>query len=139
MQENEPILTSEDRKTIRVALFGLIKYFLQREVSAKEAQPLVSFLLTIKDDVVLSELMDMLNHYFESKTAKDQIFLIFFEAKKADLFYCLLLEKHLSRKTKLAILRLLTTLLQTTRVAHRHKVQRMHLLVSCLLPPLAIF
>ena len=33
-------LNPEDSKTIRVALFGLIKFYLQREVSAKEALPL---------------------------------------------------------------------------------------------------
>ena len=36
-------LNPEDSKTIRVALFGLIKFYLQREVSAKEALPLGEF------------------------------------------------------------------------------------------------
>ena len=66
-------ISPDDCKTIRVALFGLIKYFLQREVSAKEALPLVSFILTCKNETVLNEVMEMLIHYLESKNAKDQI------------------------------------------------------------------
>ena len=46
-------LLPEDCKTIRVAIFGLIKYFLQREVSAKEAIPVVTFILAIKNEKVI--------------------------------------------------------------------------------------
>ena len=47
-------LLPEDCKTIRMALLGLIKYFLQREVSAKEAIPVVSFMLSLKNEKVLT-------------------------------------------------------------------------------------
>ena len=124
-------LASDDCKTIRVALFGLIKFFLQREVSSsKEALPLVSFMLTLKHEIVLMELMEMLTHYLESKTAKDQMFLVLYEAKRADLLYCVLLEKDFGCYVRLSILRLLTALLQTPKVAQRHKVHRMHLQVQ---------
>jgi hypothetical protein len=45
---NNEGLSPEDSKTIRVALFGLVKYFLQREVTTKEAIPVLAFMLTIK-------------------------------------------------------------------------------------------
>ena len=132
-QENDELpnsLTSDDCKTIRVALFGLIKYFLQREVSAKEALPLVAFMLSLKNQTVLIETIEMLTHYLDSKSAKDQMFLVLYEWKRADLLYCLLLERNFSLTTRLTILRLLTCLLQTPRVSLRHKVQRMHLQVG---------
>ena len=124
-------LSIEDSKTIRVAIFGLIKYFLQREVSAKEALPLINFMLTLKNNqTVFGEVSDMLIHYLESKNAKDQMFLVLYEAKKADLLYCLLTEKNGGIGTRIAVLRLLMTLLRTNRIANRHKMQRMHLQVS---------
>lgn len=120
-------LSAEDCKTIRVALFGLIKYFLQREVSAKDAIPVVSFMLTFKQEVILVEVAEMLIHYLESKTAKDQMFLVLYEAKRADLLYCLLLEKRFQLSTRLTILKLLSVMLQTPRVSARYKMNRMHL------------
>ena len=73
------------------------------------------------------EMIDMLTHYLESKTAKDQMFLVLFEAKRADLLYNLVIEKRFGLTTRLSILRLLSVLLQSPRVGVRHKVQRMHL------------
>ena len=69
----------------------------------------------------------MLTHYLESKTAKDQMFLVLYEPKRADLLYNLVVEKRFGLTTRLSILRLLCVLLQSPRVGARHKVQRMHL------------
>ena len=46
---------------------------------------------------------------------------------RADLLYCLLLDKNFGLDTRLAILRLLSVMLQTPRVSSRYKLQRMHL------------
>lgn len=73
------------------------------------------------------EMAEMLIHYLESKSAKDQMFLVLYEAKRGDLFHCLLLEKNSSLEVRLCIMRLLSVLLQTPRVALRHRMQRMHL------------
>ena len=73
------------------------------------------------------EMTDMLTHYLESKAAKDQMFLVLYEAKRADLLYNLVIEKRFGLTTRLSILRLLSVLLHATRVGVRHKVQRMHL------------
>ena len=69
----------------------------------------------------------MLLHYLESKLAKDQMFLVLYEAKRADLLYCLMLDKKFCLETRLTILRLLIVMLQTPRVASRYKIHRMHL------------
>ena len=61
---------------------GMIKYFLQREVTAKEAIPVITFMLTSNHETVLLEITDMLLHYLESKVAKDQMFLVLYEAKR---------------------------------------------------------
>ena len=64
----------------------------------------------------------MLTHYLESKAAKDQMFLVLYEAKRADLLYNLVIEKRFGLTTRLSILRLLSVLLHATRVGVRHKV-----------------
>ena len=72
-------------------------------------------------------MIEMLTHYLESKTAKDQMFLVLYEPKRADLLYNLVIEKRFGLNTRLSILRLLCVLLQSPRVGVRHKMQRMHL------------
>ena len=79
---------------------------------------------------VLMEMTEMLTHYLESKTAKDQMFLVLYEPKRADLLYNLVVEKRFGLTTRLSILKLLCVLLQSPRVGARHKVQRMHLQVG---------
>ena len=126
-------LSREDCKTIRSSIFGLVKYFLQREVSAKEVYPIVAYLQTERNESLIRELVEMLIHYLENRQAKDQMFLVMYESKRADLLYCLLLNHVLSDQgvsnspsLKKSILRLITTLLRTNRVSSRHKC-RMHL------------
>ena len=88
---------------------------------------MVTFMLTSNHETVLLEISDMLLHYLESKLAKDQMFLVLYEAKRADLLYCLMLDKKFCLETRLTILRLLIVMLQTPRVASRYKIHRMHL------------
>ena len=97
-------LSEEDGKTIRMSLFGLIKFFLQKDVTAKEVLPLNSFMVTIQDSALLTEVIDLVAHYLLSKMAKDQMFLVMHETRRADLLYCLLLDEDLCQpKTKLVL------------------------------------
>ena len=69
------------------------------------------------------EMIEMLTHYLESKTAKEQMFLVLYEPKRADLLYNLVIEKRFGLNTRLSILRLLCVLLQSPRVGVRHKTR----------------
>lgn len=111
---------------MRAALFGLVKFYLQRDVTSKEVVPIVTFLLAEKGQHLVRELSEMVAHYLSGKAAKDQMFLVMYESKKADLLYCLLLHREFNHGLKKSILRLLTILLRTNRVSIRHK-HRMHL------------
>eukprot|EP00095_Tigriopus_kingsejongensis_P009861 snap_masked-scaffold853_size88743-processed-gene-0.4 protein:Tk09861 transcript:snap_masked-scaffold853_size88743-processed-gene-0.4-mRNA-1 annotation:"neurobeachin-like protein 1 isoform x3" len=119
-------LSSEDCRTIRASLFGLIKYFLQREVTAKEVYPLVSFVLAERNGTLLIEIADMLTQYLDNRQAKDQMFLVMYESKRADLFHCLLLSQDLEEQHRISLLKMLTAIMRTNRVSVRHK-HRMHL------------
>ena len=55
----------------RGALFGLVKFFLQREVNAREVAALVNFMFSMRQQpTVLGELLAMLSLYLESKQGK---------------------------------------------------------------------
>ena len=60
----------------------------------------VAFMLSTKNEVVLVELIEMLTHYLENKGAKDQMFLVFYESRRADLLYCVFLEPTFSLATR---------------------------------------
>ena len=74
-------LSQEDNKTIRASLFGLIKFFLQKDVNAKEVNSITNFIFSFRKSEILSEVLDLLLSYFESKLVKDQMILIMAEPK----------------------------------------------------------
>ena len=45
-----PALSKDDSKTIRGALFGLVKFYLQKDVSSKDVLPIVNFILSVKQE-----------------------------------------------------------------------------------------
>ena len=45
-----PALNKDDCKTIRASLFGLVKFYLQKDVSSKDVLPIVNFILTVKQE-----------------------------------------------------------------------------------------
>jgi hypothetical protein len=48
-----PAMTKDDCKTIRSSLFGLIKFYLQKDVGSKDALPIVNFILSVKQEGLL--------------------------------------------------------------------------------------
>ena len=106
------VLSMEDKKTIRASLFGLIKFFLQKEVNAKEVAALTNFILSYRKCEILGEILEILIPYLESKLVKDQMFLILLEHKCIDLIYCLLLDENLNQEIRSKIYRLIFILLK---------------------------
>ena len=47
----------------------------------------------------------MLISYMENKNCKDQIFLLLYEAERAETLYCLLLDRNFSMELKLKVLK----------------------------------
>ncbi len=120
-------LCKEDCRTIRASLRGLVKFFLQRDATARDVNPIVAFLLTEKNEILLREMGETVVQYLENgRQTRDQVFLLMYEKKRADLLYCQLLAKEFSPSLRRSLLRLLTVLLRTSRVSLRHKY-RMHL------------
>ena len=123
---NNSALNAEDRKTIRSSLFGLIKFFLQKEVSAKEVAALTNFIFSFRKSEILSEALELILSYLESKQVKDQMILILAEPKCIDLIFCILLEEKLQEETRQQIYKLIYSFLRTNKMSNRHK-SRLHL------------
>ena len=51
------VLSKEDKKTLRNAIFGLVKYFLQKEVNAKEVSALTNFTFFFRRTNILEEVI----------------------------------------------------------------------------------
>ena len=119
------VLSNEDCITIRGALLGLVKFFIQKEVSAREINALINFMFINRKSSLLSEVLDTLLLHIESKFVKDQLFLLMYEVKSLDLIYCVLLE-NTDEQTRMKIYKLLSDFLRTPRISSRHK-GRMHL------------
>ena len=124
-ENSNNVLSHEDCMTIRGALFGLVKFFLQKDVNAKEVSALLNFMYSYRKSTMLGEILDMLVLHVESKLVKDQLFLLMFEPKCIDLFYCLLLENK-DEPTRMKIYRVISAFLKTSRISNRHK-GRLHL------------
>ena len=48
------LLSNEDSRTIRHSLFGLVRFYIQKEISVKEVMPILKFLMTVKEEIVVS-------------------------------------------------------------------------------------
>jgi hypothetical protein len=47
------LLNSDDSKTIRVSLLGLVKYYMQKELNVKEVEAILGFLSSVKEEVLV--------------------------------------------------------------------------------------
>ena len=120
------VLSKEDNKTIRAAIIGLIKFFLQKEVNAKEVSSLINFTFSFRKTIILEEVLDLLLGQLESRTARDQLFLLLLEPQAADLCYCVLLDEAVQGEARSKVYQLMLALMKTPKVSSRHKV-RLHL------------
>ena len=51
------LLSSDDSKTIRMSLLSLVKYYMQKELNAKEVAAILGFLSSVKEEVLVSKLV----------------------------------------------------------------------------------
>jgi hypothetical protein len=58
----------------------------------------------------LQEVLEMLVSYLESKSCKDQVFLVLYEPHCAETLYCLLVERNFSMELKQKVLKVILLL-----------------------------
>uniref|UniRef100_A0A336KCC2 CSON006833 protein n=1 Tax=Culicoides sonorensis TaxID=179676 RepID=A0A336KCC2_CULSO len=114
-------LSTSDIKTIREAIFRIVKYFFLKDVNIKEIATLLAFISNIRKETVMLETLTMLNSLLESKNCKDQMYLLMYEPQIGELLYALLIEKAYSTQVHQAVLKVINCILATKKVSTRHK------------------
>ncbi|XP_071441260.1 neurobeachin-like protein 1 [Hetaerina americana] len=119
--EDGVLLSAEDLSTVRRALLGLAKYFMQKDVNVREVYSLLGFLVSVRDESLVSDCLDMLIAVVGNKRCRDQIYLLLYERHAADILYGLIVDKLYSMELKQKVFRLLSVLLRTDRIRERNK------------------
>ena len=116
-------LTADDRKTMRQALLGMVKIYISKEMTAVDVYAMMNFLWSVRDNEMITEMLDVLLTYVESKNCKDQFYLVALEPRCAEILYALLLEKIFSVELREKVLKLLVNILKTDRVYDKSKLR----------------
>ncbi|KPU78624.1 uncharacterized protein Dana_GF10562, isoform B [Drosophila ananassae] len=114
-------ISDEDAKTIRATLFGIIRFYLQKDVNIKEVNAMVAFLASVRQDVVLVEFLEMMTLYLRGKNCKDQMVLLLHEPQSANLIYNFFVDKSYNNQIQEAAIRFISGLLATSRVHQKYK------------------
>ncbi|ESO94157.1 hypothetical protein LOTGIDRAFT_232423 [Lottia gigantea] len=111
----------EDGKTIRVSLINLIKYYITHDITGDECSQLIAFLITVKEEVLLCEMLDLFLSLLTSQRKYDQFFLIMFEPEMAELIYVLLTYENYSVVFYEKVVKVLYYLLKSDKVYEKSK------------------
>ncbi|XP_034109719.1 neurobeachin-like protein 1 isoform X1 [Drosophila albomicans] len=114
-------ICSDDAKTIRSTLFGIVRFYLQKDVNIKEVNAMVAFLASVRQELVLIEFLEMMTLYVRGKNCKDQMVLLLHEPQTANLVYNFFVDKSYSSEVQEAAIRFLSGLLATSRVHQKYK------------------
>lgn len=97
------VLSDDDSKAIRLALLGIIKYLISKDFNIKELLCILGFLVSVKEEFLLIETMEMLITQMETRNCKDQIFLLLHEQYTGEILYVLLLNRKSSEEFKIVL------------------------------------
>ncbi|XP_067125871.1 neurobeachin-like protein 1 isoform X3 [Centruroides vittatus] len=124
---NCDLLCNEDIKTIRVSLLGLIKYYVTRDINIQDISALIGFLISVKEEEMLEEVLDVILSIMENRVVKDQLFLLMYEPGCSELLYCLIINPEFSENLKLKVLKVIAGLLKSDKVYEKSKSRlRLH-------------
>ncbi|KAI9560727.1 putative neurobeachin-like protein 1-like isoform X3 [Daphnia sinensis] len=116
-------LSIDDRKTMRQALLGILKMYINKEITANDISAITGFLWSVRDNEMITEMLDVLLTYVENKNTKDQFYLLLLEPRCAEILYALLLEKIFSVELREKVLKLLINILKTDRAYEKSKLR----------------
>ncbi|KAG8124733.1 hypothetical protein E2320_019985, partial [Naja naja] len=119
-------LLPDDLRTIRISLYGLIKYFLTKGGTHMEIQSVMGYIAATGDEEQLCGILDMLFSLLNTCPTRDQLFLLLFEPGNADILYALLLNQRYSDRLRELVFKIAEQMLKCTKVYERSK-QRMKL------------
>lgn len=98
-------ICTDDARTIRATLFGIIRFYLQKDVNIKEVNAMIAFLASVRQELVLVEFLEMMTYYVRGKNCKDQMVLLLHEPQSANLIYNFFVDKSYSNEVQEAAIR----------------------------------
>ncbi|XP_073843399.1 neurobeachin-like protein 1 isoform X2 [Musca autumnalis] len=120
-------ITPEDAKTIRSTMFGIVRFYLQKDVNIKEIGTMIAFLASVKQDHILIEFLEIMNMHIKGKNCRDQLILLLHEPQAANLIYNYFIDKNYSCELQEAAIRFISSILSTSRVHPKYKqIMRLH-------------
>ncbi|XP_078407580.1 neurobeachin-like protein 1 isoform X1 [Cetorhinus maximus] len=114
-------LSTDDVKTIRASLYGLIKYFISKGVTQEEVQSIMGYIAAINDEQQLSGILEILLNLLQTSSARDQLYLLLFEPGHADILYALLLTNKYSDMLRELVFKIFERMLKCDKVYERNK------------------
>ncbi|KAM7286130.1 neurobeachin-like protein 1 [Ixodes scapularis] len=115
------LLSSDDVKTIRMAVLALVRFYMLRDVNIQDVNAVVSYVLSQKKEELVKEVVEILLQLLDGSATRDQLVLLLYEPNCAELFYCLLLNREFSSCTKVKVLKLIEVLLKSDKVYEKSK------------------
>ncbi|XP_064646322.1 neurobeachin-like protein 1 isoform X2 [Lineus longissimus] len=113
--------SAEDTKSIRASLFGLIKYYILKDITIEELTQIMAFIHTVRDEKLIADVLDMLAVLLEQPHHGDQLHLLMFEPEMGESLYSLLTNTEYSTDLKEKVLKVTGILLKTDKVYDKNK------------------
>lgn len=91
-------LTEDDGLAVRMALLEIIKYYIQNDINITEVCNIVAYIASVNHEHLIVEMLELLVAQLNSKSCKDQLFLLINEPQTAELCYSLLTDRKYSSR-----------------------------------------
>ncbi|RNA18008.1 neurobeachin [Brachionus plicatilis] len=115
------VIDEDDQRNLRNSLFGLIKYYAQKDIRISELNAMISFVSITKNHLLQNDLLEVLIVLLEAPNSSDQLFLLLFEPNMADGLYSMLVQHDLNETTQHKLLRLFRILIKSKKVYEKNK------------------
>jgi hypothetical protein len=116
----------DEQKQLRSAIYGIIKYYIQRHIHIEEINALISSISTLSTstDIITQELLEFILALLDPPLAStDTTIGLLCEPNMTENLYALLTINHLSIKTKEIVLKIIKYLIASRRVPQQVRTQ----------------
>jgi hypothetical protein len=116
----------DEQKQLRSAVYGIIKYYVQRHLRIEELNELISSISTFStsSDVITQELLDFILGLIDPPSiSTDTTIGLLCEPNMTESLYALLTVNNLSSKTKEIVLKIIKCLIASRRVPQQIRAQ----------------
>ncbi|XP_034144562.1 neurobeachin-like protein 2 isoform X2 [Esox lucius] len=111
---------SDEKQTVQISLFSLLKDFLLKSPNTEELHTLLAYTLTIGEEQQVTSALDVLYNLLKSSPPREQVLTVLLEWGVEQL-YCLLLKPSFGDEAREGVFKVLYEVLASERVSERTK------------------